>query len=388
MDRALDHPLFAEEHQDLLESMRSWVQAEMWPYRYQWEESTWPRELLPRMGELGYLGLSYPEEWGGQGGDLSHALVRAEALSYSLSGGANMGILVHTDMATPPVEMLGSDEQKEEFLRPAISGEATACLGISEPGAGSDVASIRTRAKRDGDDWLIRGEKVFITNGMRADWCLLLARTGEEGTHDDISLFLVPLRRDGKELPGLSASPLEKMGMHASDTAQLLFDDLRIPGRYLLGEEGQGFRYISWELQGERLLGALGCVAGAERALEITLQYTKEREAFGRPIGKFQSLRFQLAEMATEIDAARQLVYHAAWLFQRGDYPVREISEAKLLSAQMLCRVADRCLQMHGGWGYMQEYDIERIYRDARLNRIGAGTDEIMLEIISRLLEN
>ena len=364
--------------------MRSWVLREMYPHREEWEEITWPRELLPRMGELGFLGLAYPEEWGGQGGDLSHSLVRAEALSYSLSGGTNMGVLVHTDMATPPVHLLGTSEQREEFLRPAISGESVACLGISEPGAGSDVAAIQTRARRDGDDFLVRGEKVFITNGLRADWCLLVVRTGDAGTHEDISLLLVPLRENGKDRPGFSAAPLQKMGMHASDTAQLFFDDLRVPARNLLGEEGQGFRHIAWELQGERLLGAQGCVAGADRALELALQYSGEREAFGRPIGKFQDIRFRLAEMRTHIDAARQLVYQAAWLFQGGEYPVQEISEAKLLAARVLQDVVDDCLQIHGGWGYMREYDIERLYRDARLNRIGAGTDEIMLEIISR----
>lgn len=387
MERALRHPLFSEDHEELLQSMRSWVEAEIYPHRWNWEKETWPSEIMTRMGELGYLGLAYPEEWGGQGGDLSHSLVRAEALSYSLSGGTNMGILVHTDMATPPVEMLGTDSQKEEFLVPSISGQQVACLGISEPGAGSDVSAIRTRARRDGDDWLIQGEKVFITNGMRADWCLLVVRTGTEGTHDDISLLLVPLREEGKDRLGFSAQPLQKMGMHASDTAQLFFDDLRVPGSALLGEEGQGFRYIAWELQGERLLGAQGCVAGAERALELALRYAGEREAFGRPIGRFQALRFQMAEMATQIDAARQLVYQAAWLFQRGEYPVREISEAKLLAARVLCDTVDLAVQIHGGWGYMREYDIERLYRDARLNRIGAGTDEIMLEIISRSLQ-
>lgn len=382
------HYIFTPEHEELRESMTKWVLAEMYPNRWEWEKNTWPKELLARMGELGYLGLCYPEEWGGQGGDYYYSLVRAEALSYSGSGGANMGILVHTDMTTPPVWQLGSDRQKEEFLRPSILGDKLGCLGITEPGAGSDVAAIKTRAKRDGDDWVVNGEKVFITNGMKADWCCLVVRTGEGEGHDALSLLLVDIREGGKDLPGFSASPLEKMGMHASDTALLSFEDVRVPARNLLGEEGKGFYHIAWELQGERLVGAVGCVAGAERALDMTLQYAKEREAFGRPIGKFQSIRHKFAEMATKIEAARQLVYGAAWLFAEGHYPVREISEAKLFASRTLCEVADECLQIHGGWGYMTEYEIERLFRDARLNRIGAGTDEVMLEVIGRSLQD
>lgn len=382
------HYIFTNEHREFLSSMTHWVQAEMYPHRWEWEKETWPKDLLQRMGDLGYLGLTYSEDWGGQGGDYYYSLLRAEALSYSGSGGANMGILVHTDMATPPIDVLGTKEQKEEYLRPSISGEKLSCLGITEPGAGSDVASIRTRAKRQGGDWLINGEKVFITNGMKADYIVLVARTGEGSGHDSLSLFLVPLRDEkGTLLPGREASALDKMGMHASDTALLSFSDVLVPGEALLGEENKGFYHISWELQGERLVGAAGCVAGAERALEMTLQYAREREAFGRPIGKFQTIRHRFAEMATDIEAARQLVYGAAWLFAEGHYPVREISQAKLFAARILCQVADECLQIHGGWGYMTEYEIERIFRDARLNRIGAGTDEIMLEVIGRSLE-
>lgn len=368
--------------------MTDWVKAEIYPQRWEWEKTTWPKELLSRAGELGYLGLTYPEEYGGQGGDFYYSLIRAEALSYSLSGGTNMGLLVHSDMVTPPIEVLGTPEQKERFLVPAIAGQQLGCLGISEPGAGSDVNGISTKAERQDDgSWMITGQKVFITNGMKADWCLLVARTAPNDSHQGLSLFLVPLRHPkGQELPGIRASQLQKMGMHASDTAELFFEDVIIPEGNLLGTEGQGFYHIAWELQGERLVGAAGCVAGAQRAIELTQEYVSQRKAFGRAIGKFQNTRFALAEMETEINAARQLTYQAAWLFAQGHYPVKEISEAKLFAAQVLCRVVDQCLQLHGGWGYMAEYDIERIYRDARLNRIGAGTDEIMLEVISRML--
>jgi alkylation response protein AidB-like acyl-CoA dehydrogenase len=379
--------ILSDEHHEFRDSMTRWVKEEMYPHRFAWEKTTWTKDLLQRMGELGYLGLTYPEDIGGQGGDFFYSLMRAEALSYSLSGGTNMGILVHTDMATPPVHVLGTDEQKEEFLRPAIRGEKLACLGITEPGAGSDVNAIRTRARKDGDDFLVTGEKVFITNGLKADWCLLVVRTADTGTHEDLSLLLLPLRdHTGKELSGISASALEKMGMHASDTALLAFDEVRVPARNLLGEEGKGFYHIAWELQGERLVGAIGCVAGAERAIEMTVEYVREREVFGRSVASFQNTRHKLAWMTTQVEAAKQLTYHAAWLFQRGDYPVREISEAKLFAARVLQEVADECLQLHGGWGYMKEYEIERIARDARLNRIGAGTDEIMLEIIGKSL--
>jgi len=387
MNQALQHPIFTDEHQELLSSMTSWVQAEMYPQRWEWEETTWPKELLSRAGELGYLGLTYPEEYGGQGGDFYCSLVRAEALSYSLSGGTNMGLLVHSDMVTPPIEILGTAEQKERFLVPAIAGQQLGCLGISEPGAGSDVNGIKSKAKQRGADWVVNGQKVFITNGMKADWCLAVVRTDDTGDHQDLSLLLIPLRdNQGRELPGISARPLKKMGMHSSDTAELFFEDVVVPGENLLGQQGQGFYHIAWELQGERLVGAAGCVAGAQRAIELTQEYVGQRQAFGRPIAKFQNTRFSLAQMETEVNAARQLTYQAAWLFANGHYPVKEISEAKLFAAQVLCRVADQCLQLHGGWGYMQEYDIERLYRDARLNRIGAGTDEIMLEVIGRTL--
>lgn len=389
MNQALQHPIFTDQHQELLSSMTEWVKAEIYPQRWEWEKTTWPKELLPRAGELGYLGLTYPEEYGGQGGDFYYSLIRAEALSYSLSGGTNMGLLVHSDMVTPPIKILGTEEQKEKFLVPAIAGEQLGCLGISEPGAGSDVNAINTRAQsQDDGTWVINGQKVFITNGMKADWCLLVARTSpadqQEG-HESLSLFLVPLRDSGgQELPGIKAQALHKLGMHASDTAELFFNDVVVPAENLLGNEGQGFYHIAWELQGERLVGAAGCVAGAQRAVELTQEYVGQRQAFGRAISKFQNTRFALAEMETEINAARQLTYQASWMFANGRYPVKEISEAKLFAARVLCRVVDQCLQLHGGWGYMQEYDIERIYRDARLNRIGAGTDEIMLEVISR----
>jgi alkylation response protein AidB-like acyl-CoA dehydrogenase len=380
------HFIFTDEHEALRESMRTWVLKELTPNRFEWEENGWPDEVVKRAGELGFIGLCFPEEYGGQGGDYFYSLVRAECMSYSGCGGLNMGMAVHTDMATPPIHLLGTEDLKQRYLVPSIKGEKISSLGITEPGAGSDVAGIRTTAKRDGDEYVINGSKIFITNGARADFIVLVTKTDPDKGHDGITLFVVDLKDDdGNPVPGFSVSrKLEKMGMHASDTAELAFEDVRVPAENMLGEEGKGFYHISWELQGERLVGAIGCVSGAERVFERTLEYAKEREAFGRPIGRFQAIRHKFAEMSTQIEAAKQFVYTTAWRFGNGEYPVREISQAKLFASRLICDVADECIQIHGGYGYMKEYEVERAYRDARLNRIGAGTDEIMLEVIGR----
>ncbi|MET0687211.1 MAG: acyl-CoA dehydrogenase family protein [Solirubrobacteraceae bacterium] len=374
------HFIFTEEHDRLRESIHAFVVKELKPHAEEWERTTFPDSVFARMGELGLLGLSYPEEYGGQGGDYFCNLVLAEEMTYSDSGGLAMGVAVHTDMATPPIHLFGTEEQKQRYLVPAIAGEKISCLGITEPDAGSDVSGIRTRAVRDGDEWVINGSKTYITNGHRADFIVLVAKTDPAAGHDGISLFLVDM-----DLPGvIREKKLEKLGMHASDTALLAFQDVRVPADALLGQEGKGFYHIMWELQGERLIGAAGCVAGAQKAFDKTLAYATERQAFGRPIGRFQVTRHKFAEMATKIEAARQLVYTTAWRFANGEYPVREISMAKLNAARVACEVTDECLQIHGGAGYMREYGIERAWRDMRLNRIGAGTDEIMLDVIGR----
>jgi alkylation response protein AidB-like acyl-CoA dehydrogenase len=380
------HLIFTEEHLDLRESMSAWVKRELYPHRNEWEETLWPDAAMRRAGELGYLGLCFPEEYGGQGGDYFYSLVRAESMSYSGSGGTNMGFAVQTDMVLPPVHLLGTSEQKQRYLVAGIKGERIGCLGITEPGAGSDVAGIRTTAIRDGDEYVINGSKMFITNGARADFCVLVTKTDPDARHDGITLFLVDLRdEDGHTVPGFRISrTLEKMGMHASDTGELAFDDMRVPADAVLGEVGKGFYHISWELQGERLVAAAGCYASCERMFERTIEYAKEREAFGRPIGRFQAIRHKFADMATKIEAAKQMVHATAWRFASGEYPVREITMAKLFATRVCHEVADECVQIHGGYGYMKEYEIERAYRDQRLNRIGAGTDEIMLDVIGR----
>jgi alkylation response protein AidB-like acyl-CoA dehydrogenase len=263
---------------------------------------------------------------------------------------------------------------------PAIKGAKIACLGITEPDAGSDVAGIKTRAVRDGDEYVINGSKTYITNGHRADFIVLVTKTDPDAGYDGFTLFIVDM-----DLPGVvREKKLQKLGMHASDTALLAFQDVRVPADAVLGQVGKGFYHIMWELQGERMIGAAGAIAGAQRVFDQTLAYARERQAFGRPIGRFQAIRHKFADMATKLEAARQLVYTTAWRFANGEYPVREISMAKLHASRVACEVADECLQIHGGAGYMVEYGIERAWRDLRLNRIGAGTDEIMLDVIGR----
>jgi alkylation response protein AidB-like acyl-CoA dehydrogenase len=374
------HFIFTEEHDRLRESIGSFVEKELAPHADEWEENTFDDWVFSRMGELGFLGLSYPEEYGGQGGDYYCNLVLAEEITRANCGGLAMGIAVHTDMATPPVFLFGTEEQKQEYLVPSIKGEKISCLGITEPDAGSDVAGIKTRAVKDGTDYIINGSKTYITNGHRADFIVLVTKTDPDAGHGGITLFLVPMDAEGV----IREKRLEKLGMHGSDTALLAFQDVRVPDTAVLGEIGKGFYHISWELQGERLIGAAGCVAGAQRCMDKTLQFALERKAFGREIGHFQVIRHKFAEMATKIEAARQLTYLTAWRFQNGEYPVREISMAKLYASRIACEVADECIQIHGGAGYMKEYGIERVWRDMRLNRIGAGTDEIMLDVIGR----
>jgi alkylation response protein AidB-like acyl-CoA dehydrogenase len=377
------HFIFNDEHEQLRESIRAFATKELAPHAEEWERTTFPDSVFHRMGELGFLGLDKPEAYGGEGGDYYSSLVLAEEIVHAQSGGLAMGVAVHTDMAMPPILAFGTEEQKQEWVVPAIRGEKILCLGITEPDAGSDVAGIKTRAVKDPahpEEYVINGSKTYITNGHRADVIVLVTKTDADAGYDGFTLFLVPM-----DAPGvIREKKLSKLGMHASDTALLAFQDVRVPDTAVLGQVGKGFYHIMWELQGERLIGAAGCVAGAQRCFEQTLKYAQERTAFGRQIGKFQVIRHKFAEMATKIESARQLTYTTAWRFQNGEYPVREISMAKLHAARVAVEVADECIQIHGGAGYMTEYGVERVWRDMRLNRIGAGTDEIMLDVIGR----
>jgi acyl-CoA dehydrogenase len=374
------HPMFTEEHELFRDSVRKFVEKELAPHAQEWEEAEeFPNTVFTRMGQLGFLGIRYPEKYGGQNGDFLFSVVLAEELGRSGMGSIGMAVAVHNEMATPPIYQFGTEEQKMRYLLPANLGQKISCLGITEPNAGSDVAAIQTTARRDSDQWIINGRKIFITNGVRADFITLLARTGEKRGYKGFSLFLVD-----KGTPGfIVARKLEKVGMRSSDTAELLFEDCRVPAHALLGEEGKGFYHIMWELQGERIMAAANALSRARMAYELAAKYARERVQFGRPLAHFQVTRHRLADMATEIEAARHLTYYCAWMFQKGEYPVREISMAKLFAAQMGARVADAALQIYGGYGYMMEYPIQRFWRDIRLSRIGGGTDEIMKEIIA-----
>jgi alkylation response protein AidB-like acyl-CoA dehydrogenase len=376
------HFIFTDEHDALRESIRAFATKELAPHADEWEETTFPDWVFTRMGELGFLGLDKPERYGGQGGDYPCSLVLAEELVHARSGGMAMGVAVHTDMCMPPILAFGTEEQKQRWVVPAIAGTKILCLGITEPDAGSDVAAVKTRAVRsdDGSEYVINGSKTYITNGHRADAIVLVTKTDPDAGYDGFTLFVVPM-----DAPGVVREQrLEKLGMHASDTALLAFQDVRVPASAVLGEVGKGFYHIMWELQGERLIGAAGAVAAAQDCFDRTLSYALQRRAFGRQIGHFQVIRHKFAEMATKIESARQMVYTTAWRHANGEYPVREISMAKLHASRIAVEVADECIQIHGGAGYMKEYGIERAWRDLRLNRIGAGTDEIMLDVIGR----
>jgi acyl-CoA dehydrogenase len=376
-------PPFTEEHQELRETIRRFVDRELRPKAAEWEEARWfPNEVFTRMAELGFLGLKYPEEYGGQGGDYLHDAVLSEEMARCGSGGLAAGVGAHIGIATPPIWKFGTEDQKRRFLAPAIAGEKIAALGITEPDAGSDVAGLRTRARRVDGGYVVNGSKTFITNGVRADFVVTAVKTTEEGGHHGIS-FLI-LERD---MEGFTVSrKLEKLGWHASDTGELAFNDVFVPEENLLGEENKGFYLIMANFQWERLLMALGSVAGMQATLERTIQYALERETFGRPIGKHQALRHKIAEMAVKVETGRAVTYNALRLFAEGQDAIKEVTMAKLKTQRDAFDVADDAIQIHGGAGYMREYDVERAARDARLGPIGGGTDEIMKEILGKLL--
>jgi acyl-CoA dehydrogenase len=377
-------PPFAEEHEELRATIARFVEREIAPHVDEWEEAReFPRALYQRCGELGFLGLKYPAELGGQGGDYVHDAVWTEALAYSgAGGGVAAGLGAHTGIATPPIFKFGTPDQHQRFLVPAIRGERICALGITEPGAGSDVAGIRTFARKVDGGYVVNGAKTFITNGVRADFLVCAAKTTEAGGHHGISFLVLERETPGYEV----VSKLEKMGWHASDTGELSFTDVEVPAENLLGEENGGFYLIMANFQWERLLMALGAVGGMKRLLEVAIEYATEREAFGRPIGRFQAIRHAIAEISIKAKAAEAITYNALRLFHEGHDAIKEVTEAKLYSQRAAVEVADDVLQIHGGYGYMREYGVERAYRDARLGPIGGGTDEVMKEILSKQL--
>jgi acyl-CoA dehydrogenase len=377
-------PPFREEHEELRQTVARFVTKEIAPHVEEWEAAReFPRELFARCAELGFLGLKFPEDLGGQGGTHLHDAIWVEELARSGgSGGVAAGLNAHTSIAMPPIFNFGTEEQKQRWLVPGIAGEKIGALGITEPGAGSDVASLATTARRHGDAYVVNGAKTFITNGVRADFLVCACKTSEEGGHGGISFLVLE-----REMPGYEVSrKLEKMGWHSSDTGEISFNEVEVPAENLLGEENGGFKLIMSNFAWERLLMAIGAVGAMQKLIETTVAYASDREAFGRPIGKFQAIRHHVAEMATRAEASRAITYNALRLFHEGHNCIQEVSMAKLLTQRDLLDIADQSLQIHGGYGYMREYGIERAVRDARLGPIGGGTDEIMKEIIGKTM--
>ena len=379
-----------EEHHDLFrQAVRAFVQKEVEPHVEEWEAAGQiPKAIWPRMGELGFLGVEYDERYGGAGADVLTTAVLCEEMARSRCASLAMAVGVHTDMASPHLYWTGSEALKEKYLPAICRGEALTAIAVTEPGGGSDVAAIRTRARRDGDHYVLDGSKMFITNGVMADLYFVAARIaspqGGEGKkrHGGISMFLVE-----RATPGFSVSrKLDKMGNRASDTAELAFQDMRVPAENLLGQAGGGFYEVMRVFQRERLVAGLHAVAGCERALADTIAYVQQRQAFDEPLSKKQVIRHKIADLATLIEAARWLTYAACLKFRDREDAGKEISMVKLFTAEMAQRVAYDCVQLHGGYGYMREYPIERFFRDIRLMTIGGGTSEIMKEIIAKQL--
>lgn len=377
------HWLFTDKvYQLLRHTVQSFVGREIVPFLEDWEKvGEVPREVFRRCGELGFFGWKFPEKYGGLGEDYLAEAVVIEELNRCGSGGVVAALMGHSNLGTFYVYKNGNEEQRQRWLVPAIKGEKIAALAITEPNAGSDVSVIETTAQRDGDYYVINGTKIFITNGPRADFVVVAAKTNRKAGHRGISLIVVE-----KDTPGFLAKKLDKLGWHASDTGELAFSDCRVPVANLLGEVNQGFYYIMQNFVWERLVMALGAVAGVQLALEVALRYAQGRVQFGQPIAKFQVTQHKFADMATKIELARALSYHALALYVRGKDVTRESSMAKLLATEVCCQVTDEAVQIHGGYGYMIEYPVQRYWRDARIGTIGGGTSEIMKEIIAASL--
>ena len=376
--------IFDEHHEMFRQAVRVFVQKEVEPHVEEWEQAgEIPKSIWPRMGALGFLGVEYDEKYGGGGADVLTTAVLCEEMARARCASLAMAVGVHTDMASPHLYWTGSEALKEKYLPAICRGEALTAIAVTEPGGGSDVAAIRTRAVRDGDHYVLDGSKMFITNGVLADIYFVAARIDQgagDRRHRGISMFLVE-----RNTPGFTVSrKLDKMGNRASDTAELAFEGMRVPVENLLGAEGKGFYEVMRVFQRERLVAGLHAVAGCARALEDTIAYVQQRHAFDEPLSKKQVVRHKLADLATLIEAGRWLTYAACLKYRDREEAVKEISMVKLFTAEMAQKVAYDCVQLHGGYGYMREYPIERFFRDIRLLTIGGGTSEIMKEIIAK----
>ncbi|WP_322050206.1 acyl-CoA dehydrogenase family protein [Paraburkholderia bannensis] len=372
---------YTEQHRQISDMLIRFIKNEINPHVQEWERAeAFPvHEVFRKLGGLGLLGITYEEEYGGLGLDFTYSLAMAEALGECDCGGVPLAIGVQTNMSTPALAQFGSDELKREYLAPAIAGEMVGCIGVSEPGAGSDVAALKTRADISGDEYVINGTKMWITNGMQADWCCLLANTSDGPAHRNKSLIIVPM-----DAPGITRQKIDKIGMHASDTAQLFFDDVRVPRRNVIGEEGKGFTYQMLQFQEERMWGASRALRTLDRVIDATIEYARQRNVFGKSLLDNQIVHFRLAELRAEIEALRSITYRAVDQYAAGEDVTRLASMAKLKAGRLMREVTDSCLQYWGGMGFTRENLVSQFYRDGRLTSIGGGADEIMLTIICK----
>ena len=388
---------FTHEHREIQKTLKRFIDEEINPHVDEWEAAEiFPaHEVFKKMGNLGLLGLCKPEEYGGQGLDYSYSLAMAEALGHIHCGGVPMAIGVQTDMCTPALARYGSDELKRNFLAPAIAGDMVGCIGVSEPAAGSDVSGIQSVARKDGDDYVITGQKMWITNSLQADWMCMLVNTGEGQSgaggnpHKNKSLVMVPMRDGpgGKLTKGIEvAQKIRKIGMHSSDTGLIYFDEVRVPQRYRIGAEGQGFIYQMQQFQEERLWCAASTLESLTNCIQWTIDYAQERKLFGSTLADQQWVQFKLAELKTEVEALRALTYRACDLYVNGQDVLELASMAKLKAGRLNREVPDTCLQFWGGMGFTLENKVSRMYRDGRLASIGGGADEVMLGILSKLM--
>ena len=380
---------WTHEHLEIQKTLKRFIDAEINPHVDEWEAAEiFPaHEVFKKLGNLGLLGLTKPEAHGGAGLDYSYGLAMAEALGHIHCGGIPMAIGVQTDMCTPALARFGSEELQREFLAPAIAGDMVGCIGVSEPGAGSDVSAIKTVARKDGDDYVITGQKMWITNSLQADWMCMLVNTGEGPAHKNKSLVMVPLREGGKLRPGIEvAKKIRKIGMNASDTGLLYFDEVRVPQRNRIGAEGHGFIYQMQQFQEERLWAAASCLQSLSNCIGWTMEWAQERKLFGATLADQQWVQFRLAEMKTDLEALRALTYRACEMYVGGQDVLELASMGKLLAGRLNRTIPDGCLQFWGGMGYTWENKVSRMFRDGRLGSIGGGADEVMLGIIAKTM--
>jgi citronellyl-CoA dehydrogenase len=382
---------YTHEHLEMQKTLKRFIDTEINPHVDEWEAAEMfpAHEVFKKMGKLGLLGLTKPEEFGGAGLDYSYAMAMAETLGHIECGGVPMAIGVQTDMCTPALARFGSDELKRDFLAPAVRGETVGCIGVSEPGAGSDVAGIKSYARKDGDDYVISGQKMWITNSLQADWMCMLVNTGEGAMHKNKSLVMVPMRDgpNGKLTKGIEvAKKIRKIGMHSSDTGLIYFDEVRVPQRYRIGGEGQGFVYQMQQFQEERLWCAASTLQSLNNCIQWTIEWAQERKLFGATLADQQWVQFKLAELKTEVESLRALTYRACDLYVKGDDVLELASMAKLKAGRLNREVPDTCLQFWGGMGFTLENKVSRMYRDGRLASIGGGADEVMLGILAKTM--